>query len=77
MIGASGSKFVRLRFAPCVEDVADFGAVEVDELRAEDDSGVWCETVPETVRVIEGGVKFAGRQKGGVRCQYVKARMRD
>lgn len=50
---------VRLRFAPCVEDVADLGAVEVDGWSAEDDSGVWCETVPETVRVIEGGVKFA------------------
>lgn len=77
VIGASGSKLVRLRFAPCVEAVADFGAVEADRWRAEEDSGVWCETVPETVRVTEGGVKFAGRQKGGVRCQYVKARMRD
>lgn len=61
MIGASGSKFPRFLLAPCVEEVADLGAEEVDGWRAEEDSGVWWETVPETVRRTEGAVKLAMR----------------
>lgn len=57
--GASGSKLPRFRFAPCVEDVADLGAVDVDGFSADEDSGVWCETVPDTVSSIEGGVNDA------------------
>lgn len=57
-MGASGSKFALFLFAPWVEEVADLGALDGVELRAEADSGVWCDTVPETVRVTEGGMKF-------------------
>ena len=59
MRGASGSKLPRFLLAPCVELVAVRGAVEEVALSAEEDSGVWCETVPDTVSRMDGGVNEA------------------
>lgn len=55
-----------------MDEVADLGAEEeeeeVDGLSADDDSGVWWETVPETVRRMDGGLKEAADTRGR-QCQ--------
>ena len=76
MIGASGSKFALFLLAPWVDEVADLGALEGVEFRAEADSGVWCETVPDTVRVTEGGMKLPAKMNRRRMRQYKEARLR-